>query len=125
MAITAQGRARRETVTVRHGDEEAEVVIDPTVLTTAVQIELQEIEDPAEQTRFLVEILSQLVTEWEILGEDGEPLPTTIDSLMGLENRLVWGIYTSIREAREEEGKGSGRGSSRRGSTGRVRSGTR
>jgi hypothetical protein len=123
--ITAAGRSRHETITLSHGDEEAEVVIDPSFMTIAKQIELQSLRDPAEQTQFLIEILCGLVVDWEIEGEDGKLLPITEDSMLGLENRLVWAIYTGIREAREDEGKGSGRTSSRRGSTGRAPGGTR
>lgn len=125
MPITAKGRTRHEEITLHHGGEEALITINPSALTTAVQIELQEIDDPAEQTRFLIDILCDLVIQWEIEDEDGEPLPIEPASLMDLESRLVWSIYTAIREARDEEGKGSGRGSSRRGSTGRARPGTR
>lgn len=122
MARTSKGRNRTETLVVHHGGESCDIVIRPAALVVRDQIEVQRLEG-AEQSEFLVGILSRFLVSWDVLDDDDQPIPVTEEALAAEEGDFLLAIWSAIAAVRSAEGKASQNGSST--GSGRVPSGIR
>lgn len=84
----------KRTVTINYFGEECQVTYKPSVLTPTVEDELR----AAEDTGALIETLCDMITAWEVVGENGEPLPIAPEVMGGLPNALLGAIMQGCRE---------------------------
>lgn len=84
----------KRTVTVNYFGDTCEVTYKPSALTPTVENELREAEDNS----VLIDTLCDMLTAWDVLGEDGAPLPIEVKVLNSLPNALLGAIMQGCRE---------------------------
>lgn len=120
-------RSRTRRVAVPVAGETLEVEYRPTALTPGLIAWLRGIEADGQPER-LAEVLCQVVIGWDLLGDDGAPLPVTEEVARELPLRLLGVIVRAVLEDAQEDPPSPGTsaaGSAPRGSSAAPRSGTR
>lgn len=99
-------RDKTRTVKVEWGDETAGVTYYPNRVTPRWEEQFQQ----AESSTDMAEVLTHLLKSWEIVDENGEDLPPTVDVMVELPSSLLIHVFDEIRtdDATGEQGKGSG-----------------
>ena len=77
---------RTKTVSVRFegADDALSVTYRPRLLTPALQATFQEAAREGRHSEMLVDSMVALVTDWDLLGDDGKPIPLTSEALLGV-----------------------------------------
>lgn len=84
----------KRTVTGEYFGDTFEVVYRPNGLTPTIEDELRE----AASNKVLVEKICGLIVQWDVLGEDGKPLPIKPDVLKDIDSALLVAIIGACRE---------------------------
>ena len=93
--------------------ETCTVYYRPAKLTTRVQFAAaamatvgREGQTAADQAALIVEVLGDytealtgLLASWDVLGEDGKPIPITVDVIQELPLNFVYAMFTAIQQA--------------------------
>lgn len=101
------------------GDEKPTLVVEyrPSVLTPAFESELRQY---GENSDGWAKLVSKLVSSWDFLGEDGQPVPLTFESLREVPGPFLTVVVAAIRghlSPNLTTGGNSGDGSSPEGSS--------
>lgn len=83
---------RTLTITTMWGD--CEVTYKPSALTPTVEDEMR----AADDTRALIDTLCDMLLAWDVLDDEGEPLPITPAVLSAIPNALLGAIMQGCRE---------------------------
>lgn len=81
------------------------VVHNPNAYTPALEVKITELMKDDSAGRFLANILPELITEWDLIDEDGEfgtkgeSVPITTESMMKLPTELLTAISNAIHKA--------------------------
>lgn len=98
--------------TIHYLDDSATITYRPGELTPVVENEMREAGEDGDAT-FLAELLSRIVVQWDLEGEDGESYPITPDDLSVLPSAFLLAVLTGVREDMTPKPT-NGRGSFRR-----------
>lgn len=124
MPVELQHIVRDErTITIQVSNQEAQVTYRPGAMTPILEMALAESRYAPEA---VAEIVSELVIDWEVF-QNGERVPTDMDTLMKLPSELVAETFRAISEDlsnRREERKNSEDGSPQTASKGNRRGGS-
>lgn len=102
---------------VKIGDETAQVVYRPSAYTPIVEDALQTAIEGRRPGTGMAEYLAAIIISWEVIGDDGEEVPITKESLSSLPSRFLSEVSAAITDdvrAGGEERKNSGAGSRKR-----------
>lgn len=90
-------------------DRTINVTVNPGSLTPAKQARLQAADEDDSAT--LAEMIADLISEWDLLGDDGEVIPLTLESLMNTPILVLAMVLNAVTEefqaGASEEGKAS------------------
>lgn len=73
---------------------DCEVTYKPSALTPTIEDELR----AADDTRVLIDVLCDMLMAWDVVDEDGQPLPLTPEVLSTIPNALLGAIMQGCRE---------------------------
>ncbi len=110
------------TITLTIGGQEGKVTYRPGAMTPELEMRVSQDTEMA-----VLEIVSEAVATWDVIGEDGQPIETDVDTLMTLPSEVVTETFKAIMHDladRREERKNSGDGSPREASKAKRRNGT-
>ena len=93
----SQLKANTRTVVVAYYDDTVTVRYQPSVLTPNREAAIKAAASDNDNTAML-EAISEMVLEWDVLGDEGKPLPRTVDVLRELPNAFLTAIFQSIGE---------------------------
>lgn len=97
MPVTLAGlNARRAVVKIKVDGETLTVTYNRSVITPNLQSRLRESRD--EEGGSLVRFTRDAVVEWDLLGEDGKPLPLDENTLGSVPSDILLLIETAIYE---------------------------
>jgi hypothetical protein len=86
------------------------VTFNPQALSVSKVEELSELDESTVNVGHVRSVLGEIITEWDLLDNDGNPLPPTADSLaevpFGFLDLLATALITDLRPSRAE---GNGR----------------
>lgn len=87
-------RNDKRTVKAIYYGEECEVTYKPSEWTPAVQDEIRD----AENTDQMCATICSMVTAWDILGEDDQPVPLDVEHVRQLPQPLLLAVVTACQE---------------------------
>lgn len=85
---------QRVEVKVPINGEELVVGYNPAAYTPNKAAELDDAE--GDDARSVAKLLSEVITDWDLIGDDGEPYPTTLEALCDVPNLLLGKVLTAI-----------------------------
>ncbi len=97
VSITHLVRDRR-TVTVPVGDESLTVTYRPSGFTPETEARLRQYADDQRGGAALVALLADCLVDWDLLAEDGEPVPISIKTLNSLPTLFLSQVVQAISE---------------------------
>jgi hypothetical protein len=84
----------KRTVTAHYFGDECGVTYRPSELTPTVESAIRD----AEGNTVLVDTLCKLIVAWEVMGDDGQPLPIEPDTLGNLPSAFLGAILQACRD---------------------------
>jgi len=116
------------TCVVHAGEEEAEVTYRPSAYTPEIEDRLQTAVESRRPSNGIAQWLSGIVIDWDVVDDNGERFPTTIEVMREMPSNFLTAVINAITDdmqSEKETRKNSGAGSPKKASLGRARSGTR
>ena len=104
----------RRTCIVTWEGETAEIVYRPSAYTPETEDEMRQAFESGRPANGLAMILASTLVEWDILDEDGNKLPPTLELMRKLSNGFLVAVSNAIVEdqnTEREDRKNSGGGS--------------
>lgn len=120
--------ADERTITVEYQGETAKVIYRPSAYTPIVEERAQDEIDNNRPGSGLANLLEGMLIRWEVVGEDGEELPPTVEVMREMPVSFLTAMVNAVVEdmnVSREEIKNSGGGSLAGASKGKSRRGTR
>jgi hypothetical protein len=118
ITLTALRNDRRETA-VEYEGESAQIVYRPSAYTPETEDGLRGAVESGRPARGLATVLSQVLLEWEVVDDDGNLLPVTLELMMQMPNAFLVAISNAVSKdmgVASEDRKNSGGGSLKRAS---------
>jgi hypothetical protein len=110
MAITlAQLKGNLRTINVTFFQDNFTVTYRPGELTPQNTSAIQERIESGEAENVLIEMLATSLVSWEVVDENGEPLPVRRDTLAQMPGPLLLAIAEAIEEDARPKSKSAGR----------------
>lgn len=82
---------------LEYSGETVHIVYKPSELTPTVMAEMREANEEGNDF-FTTDILCKLLVEWDVMGEDGQPLPIVFDELRYLQSAFLSAVLTACTE---------------------------
>ena len=96
---------QQKTATVAYDGETVDIVYRPGAFTPRVEARINEAQKDSTVSQELAQILSEVIISWDVLDDDGQPLPPTIDLLMDLPLAFLSAVSVGIGEDMRPEGQ--------------------
>jgi hypothetical protein len=84
----------KRTLTVHYFGDECNVTYRPSALTPVTENALRDAED----NTTLIDTLAEMIVAWDVLDEEGKPLPIEADVLNQLPNAFLGHVLQACRE---------------------------
>ena len=88
--------ADRKTVSVPVGDDTLTVTFKPSFYTPSIEAEMQQAAASEWKSGLLVTLLAGALVEWDLLGPDGQPLPTDEATIASLPVGFLGTVLSAI-----------------------------
>lgn len=98
MPVTlSQLKANTRTIVVPYEQDEVRLTYQPSQMTPVVESEINAASRDGDVGPML-QAMSKLIVEWDVMEDDKKALPHTVEVLAGLPNAFLMAIFRAIQE---------------------------